>query len=140
MLRSMERPPAGGPLGETDSRVLRPHAGFVAARAIGVRSNSVPVRGTRIKPNVGYCGIGLPETFSTCGLNVHFGGLCRERGSEEREEQSDSEKSSRTEYGCFREGNSGPACLVAGHELSVSRIIVSPVPNTVCGAAAAAMQ
>ena len=33
-----------------------------------------------------------------------------------------------------------PACLVAGYELSFSRIIVSPAPNTVSGVAAAAMQ
>jgi hypothetical protein len=81
---------------KTDSRVLRPYAGFEAARAIGVLSNRVPVRGIRIKPNVGCCGIGLPETFSTCGLNIHLCGLCRERGSEERDEQSDGEKSSYT--------------------------------------------
>jgi hypothetical protein len=85
--------------------VLRPYPGFEAARAIGIRSNSVPVRGIRIKPNVGYCGIGLPETFGTCGLNIHLGGLCRERGSKEWDEQSDGEKSSRTEHGCLLEGN-----------------------------------
>jgi hypothetical protein len=90
---------------KTDSRVLRPYAGFEAARAIGVLSNRVPVGGIRIKPNVGYCGIGLPETFSTCGLNIHLCGLCRERGSEEWNEQSDGEKSSRTEHGYLPEGN-----------------------------------
>jgi hypothetical protein len=103
--RSKERPPSGGLSGKTGSRVLRPYAGFKAARAIGIRSNSVPVRGIRIKPNVGYCGIGLPETFGTCGLNIHLCGLCRERGCEERDEQSDGEKSSRTEHGCLLEGN-----------------------------------
>ena len=72
---------------------LRPYACLAAALAIGVRSNSVPVRGIRIKPKVGYCGIGLPETFSTCGLNIHLCGLCRERGSKEWDEQSDGEKS-----------------------------------------------
>src|SRR5437899_1932776 len=84
---------------------VTPYAGFVAARAIGIRSNSVPVRRIRIKPNVGYCGIGLPEAFSTCGLNIHLCGFCRERGSEQWEEQSDGEMSSRNEHGCLLEGN-----------------------------------
>jgi hypothetical protein len=46
----MERPPSGGLSGETDSRELRLYAGFEAALAIGVRSNSVPVRGIRLNP------------------------------------------------------------------------------------------
>jgi len=72
-----ERAPARALSGQEGDATLRPYAGLVAALAIGIHSNGVLVASSGTKAEGIYCGLGLPETFSTCGPGIYLCRLCR---------------------------------------------------------------
>src|SRR5262245_13180557 len=116
---------------------LRPYACFEAALTIGIHSDSVPVGSSRTKADGVYCGLGLPEAFSTCGLLIYLCCFCRQ-GTKEWHDQSDSEDRSDTEH----------ICLLDGYRAQPSRARAEHYPdncqpdrdNDISGGAKAAMQ
>jgi hypothetical protein len=90
---------------------LRRYALFATARTIGIHPGSLLLGlssgiGGRNAYRSACRGIGLSEAFSTCSPDIRS--LCyfgRQRGSKKWNEQSDGERSSRTEHGCLLKGN-----------------------------------